>query len=163
VGFFLQFGSPGETRADIDMTLRMVKECHPDDIGMSVSYPLPGTRFHENIKMQLGAKQNWVDSADLAMMYQGPFATGFYRQLHNVLHKRFRWQRSIREAKTLVRVPWRWPRSSMRRLIGSTLRLVTLPIDLIRLNRLAATPVDGVLPLPHMTYKQAAMPTAQED
>ena len=27
-----------------------------DDIGVSVAYPLPGTRFHEQVKAQLGAK-----------------------------------------------------------------------------------------------------------
>ncbi len=43
VGFFLQYGYPGETRQDIDATLRMVETCEPDDIGISVSYPLPGT------------------------------------------------------------------------------------------------------------------------
>jgi len=43
VGFFLEFGYPGETRDDIEQTLQMVRDCRPDDIGMSVSYPLPGT------------------------------------------------------------------------------------------------------------------------
>jgi len=90
VGFFLQFGYPGETREDIERTLQMVRDCKPDDIGMSVSYPLPGTKFHEAVKQELGGQQNWVDSNDLAMMYHGPFTTEFYRQLHVVLHKEFR-------------------------------------------------------------------------
>ena len=70
VGFFLQFGYPGETLDDIEQTLEMVRECRPDDIGVSVSYPLPGTPFYERVKAQLGDKQNWVDSDDLAMMYR---------------------------------------------------------------------------------------------
>jgi anaerobic magnesium-protoporphyrin IX monomethyl ester cyclase len=90
VGFFLQFGYPGEAWADLERTLQMVRDCQPDDIGMSVSYPLPGTKFYERVKLQLGDKQNWVDSSDLAMMYQGPFTTEFYRYLHVVLHKEFR-------------------------------------------------------------------------
>jgi radical SAM superfamily enzyme YgiQ (UPF0313 family) len=59
VGFFLQFGYPGETIEDIEMTLKMVRECQPDDIGMSVSYPLPGTPFYERVQTQLGSKRNW--------------------------------------------------------------------------------------------------------
>ena len=47
IAFFLQFGYPGEERADIEETLQMVRDCEPDDIGMSVSYPLPGTKFYE--------------------------------------------------------------------------------------------------------------------
>ena len=31
----------------------MVRDCQPDDIGMSVSYPLPGTKFHERVKSEL--------------------------------------------------------------------------------------------------------------
>src|SRR5207248_3315017 len=32
VGFFLQFGYPGETRQDVEKTLQMVRDCRPDDI-----------------------------------------------------------------------------------------------------------------------------------
>src|SRR5207245_11207363 len=84
--FSLQFVYPGETRSDIAATLRLVRDGRPDDIGMSVSYPLPGTKFHRAVREQLGLQQNWVDSADLAMMYEGPFGTAFYRTLHVVLH-----------------------------------------------------------------------------
>src|SRR5690606_4505628 len=52
--FFLQFGYPGENEADIRSTITLVKEMMPDDIGISVSYPLPGTVFYENVKAQLG-------------------------------------------------------------------------------------------------------------
>ena len=41
--FFIQFGYLGETREDIDKTIRMIKELLPYQIGISVSYPLPGT------------------------------------------------------------------------------------------------------------------------
>lgn len=58
VGFFLQFGYPGENRTDIERTLQLVRDCQPDDIGMSVSYPLPGTKFYEQVKLELGGKQH---------------------------------------------------------------------------------------------------------
>jgi radical SAM superfamily enzyme YgiQ (UPF0313 family) len=37
----LQFGYPGEDRSDIEKTLQMVRDCKPDDIGISISYPCP--------------------------------------------------------------------------------------------------------------------------
>jgi anaerobic magnesium-protoporphyrin IX monomethyl ester cyclase len=43
--------------------------------------------------LQLGAQHNWIDSNDLAMLYQGPYSTAFYRQLHAVVHKQFRLQK----------------------------------------------------------------------
>ncbi|MFZ1551645.1 MAG: radical SAM protein, partial [Anaerolineae bacterium] len=85
--FFIQFGYPGETFEDIMSTVQLVRETLPDNIGISVSYPLPGTKFHDLVKEQLGPKTNWVDSNDLAMMFQGSYQSPFYRKLHRVLHR----------------------------------------------------------------------------
>ena len=85
--FFIQFGYPGETMEEIMMTVQMVRDCLPDDIGVSVSNPLPGTRFHEMVKQELGEKDHWDESNDLAMMFQGTYQTEFYRSLHKLLHR----------------------------------------------------------------------------
>ncbi len=95
VGFFLQFGYPGESRDDVDKTLQMVRELRPDDIGISVSYPLPGTRFYARVKAALGRRQNWVDSDDLAMLYRGPFPQKFYRAVYHAAHSEFRMRKAI--------------------------------------------------------------------
>ena len=84
--YFLQFGYPGETWQDIQSTIRLVRDTRPDDIGVSVSYPLPGTKFFERVKAQLGEKTNWSDSEDLSMMFQGAYTNEFYRALHDALH-----------------------------------------------------------------------------
>lgn len=84
--FFLQFGYPGEKWADIQKTIAIVRDTRPDDIGVSVSYPLPGTAFHQMVSSQLGPKENWADSDDLDMMFQGAFTTEFYRALADALH-----------------------------------------------------------------------------
>jgi radical SAM superfamily enzyme YgiQ (UPF0313 family) len=84
--FFLQFGYPGETWEDIETTIQLVRRTCPDDIGVSVSYPLPGTAFHERVSRQLGAKTNWDDSEDLSMMFKGAYQSEFYRALHDAMH-----------------------------------------------------------------------------
>ena len=84
VGLFLQFGYPGEDWDDIQSTIRMVRQARPDEIGVSVAYPLPGTKFYN--LTQLGAKKNWEDSDDLAMMFQGAYRSEFYRALREALH-----------------------------------------------------------------------------
>jgi radical SAM superfamily enzyme YgiQ (UPF0313 family) len=88
--FFLQFGYPGETWDEIEETIHMVRETRPDDVGISVSYPLPGTRFHERVSAQLGQKSNWSDSGDLAMMFRGEYSSEFYRALADALHAEVR-------------------------------------------------------------------------
>jgi anaerobic magnesium-protoporphyrin IX monomethyl ester cyclase len=162
VGFFLQFGYPGETWADIEGTLQMVRHCRPDDVGISVSYPLPGTRFYDSVKAQLGEKQNWDDSADLAMMYQGPFTTAFYRQLHVVVHKEFRSQRAWHTWRRLVARPWRIRPSHLREAVAGLYRLATLPSARRRLRQLAAVPHERVAPPVHMDPAAASRPSPQE-
>lgn len=158
VAFFLQFGYPGETRADIERTLQMVRDLRPDDIGMSVSYPLPGTTFYERVKDELGAKQNWQDSADLAMLYQGPFATEFYRHLHTVLHKEFR------ARKTWSQLTGRRPgRPSLRQAAAMAYHTATLPLARRKLRQLERIPHQGLGALrPGMSQQAAATPSPQE-
>ncbi|MCU1259693.1 MAG: Radical domain protein [Bryobacterales bacterium] len=83
---FLQFGYPGETWVEIEKTVRMVRDTAPSDIGISISYPLPGTKFYQMVADQLGVKANWADSGDLSMMFQGAYSSEFYRALSDALH-----------------------------------------------------------------------------
>ncbi len=159
-GFFLQFGYPGEGRADIEKTLQMVRECMPDDIGISVSYPLPGTKFYAAVRLQLGDKQNWIDSRDLEMLYQGPFATSFYRKLHAVVHKEFRLHKAQAELGRALRSPGSIRIGLLRQSAAIPFRLATLPLDRWQLNRLARLPHRGLEPFtPVLTPDEAAQPT----
>ncbi|HMJ69893.1 MAG TPA: radical SAM protein [Cyclobacteriaceae bacterium] len=117
VGFFLQFGYPGETREDIEKTIAMVLKLMPDEIGISVSYPLPGTKFYERVKDQLSAKQNWSDSDDLSMMYHGTFPPEFYKVLHRYVHNRY----GIERGRNAIRLPLR--RSSLRQMAAMVLHV----------------------------------------
>lgn len=155
VGFFLQFGYPGETMEDIEKTLQMVRDCQPDDIGMSVSYPLPGTKFYRAVKEQMGEKQYWTDSSDLAMMYAGPFATQFYRQLYGVLHKEFRARRTLHQLS-------RGQRVGLRRVVALPVQMAMLPFARRRLRQMASLPHQGIRPMAAvMSPEAAARPSPQ--
>jgi anaerobic magnesium-protoporphyrin IX monomethyl ester cyclase len=91
----------------------MVRKTRPDDIGVSVSYPLPGTIFHQIVSEKMGGKSHWNDSADLTMIYRGAYSTEFYRALADALHGEVRgggdaaaWDRvaEMRESATLAEV-----------------------------------------------------------
>lgn len=98
--FFLQFGYLGEKWEDIQATIQLLAALKPHDIGVSVSYPLPGTKFYERVKSQLGQKSNWSDSDDLAMMYEGTFSSKFYKKLHRFVHKWFRARQALQKVQT---------------------------------------------------------------
>lgn len=88
--FFIQFGYLGETKQDIQLTIKMINELLPDEIGISVSYPLPGTVFYEKVKATMEAKTNWTDSDELALMFHNTYKPAFYKQLHRYVHKTYR-------------------------------------------------------------------------
>jgi anaerobic magnesium-protoporphyrin IX monomethyl ester cyclase len=85
--YFLQFGYPGETWSDIRKTIDLVRRTRPDDIGVSVSYPLPGTKFHSQVEATMAAKRNWTDSGDLTAMFKTSYTSDFYRTLRDALHE----------------------------------------------------------------------------
>jgi len=84
--FFLQLGYPGETWVELQETIAFVRKLRPDDIGVSFSYPLPGTIFYERVQAQLGLKRNWTDSDDLCIMFKAAYKTEFYRAVRDALH-----------------------------------------------------------------------------
>ncbi len=149
VCFFLQFGYPGENWDDIQQTLKLVRECAPDDIGISVSYPLPGTKFYENVKLQLGQKTNWVDSDDLAMLYQGPFVPEFYRVLHHRVHHEFRARKAWHTVAAAVQSPETLRPVHARQALSIPVNLMRLGKSSLQLRRLAKVRNDAVGEMEH--------------
>ncbi|NRB84436.1 MAG: B12-binding domain-containing radical SAM protein [Winogradskyella sp.] len=116
VAFFIQFGYLGETKEDIAKTISMVKELIPDNIGVSVSYPLPGTKFYDKVKDDLKLKANWIDSDDLAMMFKGTYSTKFYRKLQRYVHKEFRISQAYSNLKSFLANPFKLSRRQYKSL-----------------------------------------------
>ncbi|MDE2450706.1 MAG: B12-binding domain-containing radical SAM protein [Gammaproteobacteria bacterium] len=87
VGFFIQLGYLGEELEDVLATRRLIEVARPDDVGVSVAYPLPGTPFHELVKARLQDKTHWQESGDLVMMFPGTYTTEFYRAVRDLLHE----------------------------------------------------------------------------
>jgi len=103
--FFIQFGYLGETKEDIKRTIRMINELLPYEIGISVSYPLPGTLFYEKVKNDLKEKANWSHSDELALMFRNTYQPKFYKQLHRYVHKTYRMHIAIENIRQILRKP----------------------------------------------------------
>ena len=84
--WFIQLGYPSESWDDLLATRDLIREEKPDQIGVSVAYPLPGTEFHDRVRAQLGRQRNWKDTGELAMLFQGTYDTAFYRAVRDLLH-----------------------------------------------------------------------------
>jgi radical SAM superfamily enzyme YgiQ (UPF0313 family) len=106
--YFIQLGYPGETFDDILATAALIRNTRPDDIGVSVSNPLPGTKFYQMVAAQLGEKDHWQDSNDLAMMFEGAYTTPFYRKLYKMLHRELQLMNSGASREELAQIEREW-------------------------------------------------------
>jgi len=139
VAFFIQFGYLGETKDDISQTIKMIKELVPDNIGVSVSYPLPGTKFYEKVKDDLKLKSNWTDSDDLAMMFKGTFNSKYYKKLHRYVHKEFRKSQAIANYKSFFRNPFSVSKIKLRSMLLYFYYLPSSLVDRFLLKKMQHT------------------------
>ena len=99
--FFIQFGYLGETKEDIEKTIQLINELLPHSIGISISYPLPGTGFYDMVKDGMKEKTNWSDSDEMALMFKNTYQPAFYKQLYNYVHTSYREHLALKDMQSL--------------------------------------------------------------
>ena len=134
--FFIQFGYPGETKEDIAMTIRMINRLLPDSLGISVSYPLPGTVFYDRVKADLKEKTNWTDSNELQLMFRNTYSPAFYKQLHRYVHRSYGWHLALRQLGQMILRPARITGGHLRTAASLAWNLPAAMIARIRLKKL---------------------------
>jgi radical SAM superfamily enzyme YgiQ (UPF0313 family) len=137
--FFIQFGYLDETSADIEKTIGMINELLPYEIGISVSYPLPGTGFYEKVKDQLKEKTNWTDSDELALMFSNTFKPAFYKQLHTYVHKTYRKHVAFENLKQLFLHPFKSNFRTVKKAVSGLYYLPAAFFDKQKLRQLEKT------------------------
>ncbi|HLF45127.1 MAG TPA: radical SAM protein, partial [Chitinophagaceae bacterium] len=138
--FFIQFGYPGETREDIKKTIKMINKLVPFEIGISVSYPLPGTGFYEKVKTELTEKTNWTDSDELALMFRNTFQPAFYKQLYRYVHKSHRAHIGLYNLKKIFSKPGTTGFFSLKKAISFLYYFPASIIEKWKLNKLEKFP-----------------------
>ena len=134
--FFIQFGYLGETKEDIRLTIRMINKLLPHEIGISVSYPLPGTLFYEKVKADLQEKANWTDSDELALLFRNTYQPTFYKQLHRYVHSSYRKHLAIDSLRKLISRPFNSNLSILKKGISLLYYLPVTLLERIRLRQL---------------------------
>ena len=135
--FFIQFGYLGETKEDIKRTIDMINELLPYEIGISISYPLPGTLFYEKVKSDLKGKTNWTDSDELLLMFRNTYQPAFYKKLHRYVHHEFRKQQGWSAFRKLLKDPFSVQPKEYKKFISALVHFPQLVVERIQLNRYA--------------------------
>jgi anaerobic magnesium-protoporphyrin IX monomethyl ester cyclase len=134
--FFIQFGYPGEEKADITLTINMINELLPFEIGISVSYPLPGTVFYNRVKTELKKKTNWTDSNEMALMFTNTFPASYYKQLHRYVHQNYHKHLAKNSLLKLIKNPLGINSSNLKKALSVFYHTPATYIQRLKLNQL---------------------------
>jgi radical SAM superfamily enzyme YgiQ (UPF0313 family) len=134
--FFIQFGYLDETKEDIQLTVKMINTLLPHEIGISVSYPLPGTIFFEKVKQQLQTKTNWTDSDEMALLFRNTYQPAFYKQLHIYVHKSYRKHLAMAHFKNLITHPFRQNYCTVKKALSLVYYIPIAFIEKVKLKQL---------------------------
>ena len=132
---FIQFGYLGETKEDIDKTIRMIRDLLPYEIGISVSYPLPGTLFYEKVKADLQEKTNWTDSDELQLMFRNTYPPEFYKKLHRYVHHEFRKEQGWAVIRKAMKNPFAIKPAEFRKAASACWHMPKLMIERMQLKK----------------------------
>ena len=134
--FFIQFGYPGETKEDIGLTIDMINRLLPFEIGISVSYPLPGTGFYEKVKAEVKKKTNWSDSDEMALMFTNTFPAPYYKQLHSYVHQNYHKHLAKNSLAKLLKEPSAITKTTLRKALSVFYHTPRTYIEKLKLNKL---------------------------
>lgn len=78
-GTFLMLGYPGETEVDIIETVNHLKDAKPDHFTTTLSYPIPGTEFYNDIKnKELTIPGAWGTYSDRDLNFKRTYNSKYY-------------------------------------------------------------------------------------
>jgi hypothetical protein len=119
----------------------MINRLLPDSLGISVSYPLPGTPFYDRVKADMKDKTNWTDSDELKIMFRNAYHPSFYKQLHRYVHQSYRWHLALQQIKKLVTRPAAISAEGIRQAASIAWYGPMSLLERFKLNRLEKMPV----------------------
>ncbi len=78
-GMFLMWGYEGEELSDIEATVEHVKASLPDVFLTTVSYPIKGTPYYEDVAPRLVRREDWSQTTDREVGVRGRHSRRFFR------------------------------------------------------------------------------------
>jgi len=77
-GTFIMLGYPGETEADIEETIKHLKESDPDHFTITVAYPIKGTELYQEVEAVQTTNLDWATSTDRQIDFARMYSRKYY-------------------------------------------------------------------------------------
>jgi radical SAM superfamily enzyme YgiQ (UPF0313 family) len=84
-GMFFMWGYEGEEISDIEATYEHVRACRPDVFLTTVSYPIKGTPYHDEVAAKLVMPDGWSATTDRDARIRGRHSRRFYHMADRLL------------------------------------------------------------------------------
>ncbi len=94
-GMFLMWGYEGEDLQDIEATIEHVKTTLPDIFLTTVSYPIKGTPYFDEVASKLLHPRAWTEMTDRDLMIQGRRTREFYGYADQLLRSEVALQKAL--------------------------------------------------------------------
>jgi radical SAM superfamily enzyme YgiQ (UPF0313 family) len=84
-GMFLMWGYEGEEMEDIEATIKHVSNAKPDIFFTTVSYPIKGTPYYQQVQNKLVQLKPWGQSSDREIKVLGRHSKQYYAYADKLL------------------------------------------------------------------------------
>ncbi|AXC13030.1 Radical SAM domain protein [Acidisarcina polymorpha] len=84
-GMFLMWGYEGEEMEDIEATVRHVSKAKPDIFFTTVSYPIKGTPYYQQVQSKLVQLKPWAQTSDREIKIAGRHSRAYYAHADRLL------------------------------------------------------------------------------
>lgn len=84
-GMFLMWGYEGEDISDIEATIEHVKASLPDVFLTTVSYPIKGTPYYEEVASRLRSPDPWSQTTDRQLLIRGRHSRRYFQWADQLL------------------------------------------------------------------------------
>lgn len=84
-GMFLMWGYEGEEMEDIEATIRHVSKSKPDIFFTTISYPIKGTPYYQEIEKKLVQLRPWTHTSDREIKIRGRHSRTYYAHADKLL------------------------------------------------------------------------------
>jgi anaerobic magnesium-protoporphyrin IX monomethyl ester cyclase len=96
--FFMMVAYPQEDFEDIKLSVKMLRETVPDIFSTTIAYPLPGTKFYEQVRDRMMFDSEWTIDWDYTaenklLFRREKYSTTFYRWVVRWLHREWKNQK----------------------------------------------------------------------
>jgi radical SAM superfamily enzyme YgiQ (UPF0313 family) len=78
-GVFIMLGYQGEELVDVEATVDHLRRALPDQVLTTVSYPIRGTPYYDEVRERVRAQRPWAESSDRELVLDGRASPAFYR------------------------------------------------------------------------------------